>query len=161
MTTLNCHLTLKRKSSKFVYVVLHVQMIMEAQDKGRFYFVERKSSSADINDPQPVQHSLSDFPEELTKKVTLLKHFCNYLERYDASNSSSTDGGDRRDEAEKRRGGDEEGSSAQGGGCSPYVRKWLRTRHAILFRLSDDSVQVRTIYPIPPKKKTNTIIPLS
>ncbi len=139
-------------------MALHAQMIMKAQDKGRFYFVERKSSSVDINDPQPVEHSLSDFPEELTKKVTLLKHFCNYLERYDACSSSSADGGDRRDKAEKRGGDDGEGTSLQGGGCSPYVRKWLRTRHAILFRLSDGAVQVRTIYPIPPKKKTNAII---
>ncbi len=136
---------LRPKPPKLVFVV---QMIMEAWDKKRFYFVERKSSSADTDDPPPVHHSLNNFPDELTKKVTLLKHFCNYLERYD---SGSTDGGDRMDEAEKRGGGGE-GPNVQGGGYSPYVRKWLRTRHAILFWLSDGVVQV-----IPFPLKTNAV----
>ncbi len=138
---------------KFLHLTSHVQMVMKAQDKGRFYFVERKSSSADINDPHPVEHSLDDFPEELTKKATLLKHFCNYLERYDASSSSGAGVHERKDETDKRRGGDGEGTSAQADECPPYVRKWLRTKHAILFRLSDGTVQVCTIYPIHPRRR--------
>ncbi len=116
---------------------------MESWDKESFFFVERKSSLADTDDPPPVHHSLNNFPDELAKKVTLLKHFCNYLERYD---SSSTDGGDRMDEAGKR-GDGREGPNVQCGGYSPYVRKWLRTRHAILFRLSDGVVQVNKKIP--------------
>ncbi len=121
---------------------------MEARDKEKFYFVERRSSSADINDPPPAHHSIHDYPDELTKKVTLLKHFCNYLERYDGRN---TNGGDNsKDEAEKI-GGEDEGVNMQSG-CSPYVRKWLRTRHAILFRLNNGVVQVLLTKTLTPTK---------
>jgi polo-like kinase 1 len=63
---------------------------------------------------------LTEFPKELQKKVTLLQHFRSYLE------------GDIRQET-----GNEDGVVG-----SVYVKKWMRTRHAIMFRLSNKIVQV-------------------
>ncbi|EGR31190.1 protein kinase domain protein, partial [Ichthyophthirius multifiliis] len=72
------------------------------------------------------QHLISDYPKDLKKKVTLLQHFRNYLmseiqknnvilNRNNESNSSN----------------------------SVYLKKWMKTRHAIMFRLSNKIVQVQ------------------
>lgn len=68
-------------------------------------------------------HTLSEYPKELQKKVTLLQHFRSYLE----SNSANAD-------AEKL-------NKRPEGTCT-YVKKWLKTKHAIMFRLSNKIVQV-------------------
>lgn len=82
-------------------------------------YMERKGT-----DRQDVvsQHYLTDFPKELQKKVTLLQHFRSYLE------------GDIKQETVL----EAEASPSQ----SVYVKKWMRTRHAIMFRLSNKIVQV-------------------
>jgi len=74
---------------------------------------------------------LDSFPEEHLKKVTLLKHFQNYLQTHDAVEgflpmAASPTGWKTR---------------AQGKGV-PFIKKWLKTRHAIVFRLSTRLVQV-------------------
>lgn len=82
-----------------------------------FNYMERRSS-----DRQDMisSHSLTEYPKELQKKVTLLQHFRSYLE------------GDVRQET-----GHEDTAVS-----SIYVKKWMRTRHAIMFRLSNKIVQV-------------------
>jgi polo-like kinase 1 len=103
-----------------------------------FQYMERKSldDAAERHHQVPPTtvietHTLSSYPNFLKKKVTLLKHFRNYLlEQYKEE-------------------GDEMWPAAgkTGGSSAPptnlvYVKKWVRTRHAILFRLSDQTVQV-------------------
>jgi polo-like kinase 1 len=92
------------------------KIILSAQGH-LFNYMERRSS-----DRQDLvsSHSLSEFPKELQKKVTLLQHFRSYLE------------GDIRQET-----GNEDAAVS-----SVYVKKWMRTRHAIMFRLSNKIVQV-------------------
>jgi polo-like kinase 1 len=82
-----------------------------------FNYIERRSS-----DRQDVvsSHSLTEYPKEMQKKVTLLQHFRSYLE------------GDVRQET----------GSEESGVSSVYMKKWMRTRHAIIFRLSNRVVQV-------------------
>jgi len=65
---------------------------------------------------------MSEYPSEreLQKKVTLLQHFRNYLYA------------DYKVDFDK--------DSADGGYC--YVKKWMKTKHAIMFRLSNKIVQV-------------------
>ena len=73
-----------------------------------------------------MSHTLTDYPKELQKKVTLLQHFRSYLE------------GDS-----KSRPPEESGESEDKKEANPtYVKKWMRTRHAIMFRLSNKIVQV-------------------
>lgn len=88
-----------------------------------FDYIERRP--ADKQDVM-VSHTLTEYPKELQKKVTLLQHFRSYLE------------------------GDTKGKPSDGTDPSPprkdshtvYVKKWMRTRHAIMFRLSNKIVQV-------------------
>jgi len=89
--------------------------------KGRKYeYIERKG--ADKQDVVTV-HPLYDYPRDLQKKVTLLQHFKSYLEGENKAQVSENDTQEK---------------EAQ----NIYVKKWLRTKHAIMFRLSNKVVQV-------------------
>lgn len=75
---------------------------------------------------------MAQFPESLTKKVTLIKYFRSYLAK-----------------AKGRKEGVEvvvcsEGPRSIKPPDAPfvYVKRWLRTKHAVIFRLSNKSVQV-------------------
>lgn len=86
----------------------------------KFKYLERKGP-----DRQDVvtEHLLTEYPKELQKKVTLLQHFRSYLE------------GDIKQET-----GEEKQETNDFGNI--YVKKWMKTRHAIMFRLSNKIVQV-------------------
>ena len=103
-----------------------------------FNYIERRMS-----DKQEIisTHTMSDFPKELQKKVTLLHHFKNYLEGENNSSEQQTQSssnkeseGENKDEKDK----DKEKKDKP----FTYVKKWMRTRHAIMFRLSNKIVQV-------------------
>lgn len=93
-------------------------LLSPAGDK--FKYLERKGP-----DRQDVvsEHLLTEYPKELQKKVTLLQHFRSYLE----GDVKQETGEERQDEAEFG---------------NIYVKKWMKTRHAIMFRLSNKIVQV-------------------
>jgi serine/threonine protein kinase len=104
------------------------------QDGYSFQYVERKRTDASAVGRVDVlsgSHSLSTYPENLNKKVTLLKHFRNYLM-----------------EQQKKEGEDTSVTGVQGASSEfgkqdqVYVKKWLRTKHAILFWLSINVLQV-------------------
>jgi len=88
-----------------------------------FEYMERRAT-----DKQDVvtTHTLSDYPKELQKKVTLLQHFRSYLE------------GDGKEEPEANPYNDEDLKKIG----TVYVKKWMKTKHAIMFRLSNKIVQV-------------------
>ena len=71
-------------------------------------------------------HLLEKFPSELQKKVTLLKHFRNYLIEQQAKAGVVVRPAVSDDPASDM----------------VYLKKWVRTRHAILFHLSNRTVQV-------------------
>eukprot|EP00826_Nyctotherus_ovalis_P020238 TRINITY_DN1633_c0_g5_i1.p1 TRINITY_DN1633_c0_g5~~TRINITY_DN1633_c0_g5_i1.p1 ORF type:complete len:597 (+),score=145.12 TRINITY_DN1633_c0_g5_i1:51-1841(+) len=81
-----------------------------------FEYIERGANKTDT----VAEHTLADYPKCLQKKVTLLNHFRSYLnpdyKKPDAAKRA----------VEK----------------AVYVKKWLKTRHAIMFRLSNKIVQV-------------------
>ena len=86
-----------------------------------FHYIERKGADRqDFATP----HTLQEYPKELQKKVTLLQHFRSYLEVEQRSETKIE--------------GDEELPKE----TPVYVKKWMRTRHAIMFRLSNKIVQV-------------------
>lgn len=89
-------------------------------------YMERRSS-----DRQDVgkEYTLTEYPKELQKKVTLLQHFWSYLEGHDKPKTVLEK---NNTEAPKVRKVKE----------VVYVKKWMRTRHAIMFRLSNKVVQV-------------------
>jgi len=84
-----------------------------------FDYIERKP--ADKQDTV-TSHTITEYPKDLQKKVTLLQHFRGYLEG-EAKNIPIDD------ELTKK-------------GSNVYVKKWMKTRHAVMFRLSNKIVQV-------------------
>ena len=72
---------------------------------------------------------MSDYPKDLQKKVTLLQHFRSYLEGTEKPKPNEKIPEDV--QKQTRRIMD-----------VVYVKKWMRTRHAIMFRLSNKVVQV-------------------
>jgi len=86
----------------------------------RFHFLERKGPE---RQETAAVYTLTDYPKDLQKKVTLLQHFRSYLE------------GDIKQET----GLVEANPAAE---TPIYIKKWMRTRHAILFRLTNKIVQV-------------------
>jgi polo-like kinase 1 len=93
-----------------------------------FNYIERR-----VSDKQELiyTHTLTDYPKEIQKKVTLLQHFRSYLE------------GDLNELNNDEVKIDEESSTTpRKTNNFVYVKKWMRTRHAIMFRLSNKIVQV-------------------
>lgn len=82
-------------------------------------------------------HTFDDFPEDLKKKVTLLRHFRNLI---------LTESTDKKDGATT---GESKMPPAQrcvvapyGPGQAPHVKKWTHNKYATLFQLSNKNVQV-------------------
>ena len=109
-----------------------------------FNYIERR-----VSDRQEIYSSylLTDFPKELNKKVTLLQHFKAYLEgdKSESSNNNNKNANEQMPNQETK----PESTytpAAQGNQKAlngyVYVKKWMRTRHAIMFRLSNKIVQV-------------------
>lgn len=110
----------------------------------RFCYIERKSVDGKTENKQdtPYFWNLQDYPNELQKKVTLLQHFRGYLDGSAegeigvcTSNSPKitiVPKVKRTLTKEQRR-----------EGLLIYVKKWMKTKHAILFRLSNRVIQVR------------------
>jgi len=101
-------------------------------DGENFIYVERKKSNDDgnVNLEQICEnHTLTIYPDSLKKKVTLMKHFRNYLI-----------------EQQKRDGDSDYEFDIPLQDCNEestlFLKKWVRTKHAILFRLSNSTVQV-------------------
>jgi polo-like kinase 1 len=87
------------------------------------------------------RHTFEDYPEDLKKKVTLLRHFRNYmltdvLEKKDGASvgESCLPPPSQKTPATS--------SQASEPGGAPYVKKWTRNKHAIMFQLSNKIVQV-------------------
>ena len=96
------------------------KIVLEPSGQNFNYIERRGPEKIDIANT----HTLTEYPKDLQKKVTLLQHFRSYLE------------GDKNGETANA---DEAGTEKE---TPVYVKKWMRTRHAIMFRLSNKVVQV-------------------
>lgn len=101
---------------------------MLERDGETFRYIERKKTDEAETPHQRealiTSHTLSSYPDSLQKKVTLLKHFHNYL----VEQQKKIEGNDFM----------EAGNEAD----SVFIKKWVRTKHAILFRLSNQTIQI-------------------
>jgi polo-like kinase 1 len=107
-----------------------------------FSYIERR-----VTDKQEViaNHTLNDYPKELQKKVTLLQHFRSYLEGENPQGKGEMDEvgiSKTIDNNIDSNGGKQQITSNTSSTGFVYVKKWMRTRHAIMFRLSNKIVQV-------------------
>jgi serine/threonine protein kinase len=130
--------------------------IVMSPDGRIFQYVERKRRSSgaaaeDAHVPEHVlqRHALDNYPSELNKKVTLLKHFKSYLiEQGSDANANAN----RENTAQAAASAAAAAAAAVSAGTPlelgehepdmPFLKKWVRTKHAILFRLSNRIVQV-------------------
>ncbi len=102
-----------------VYFNDSTKIIVDKNGDNFEYIEKKQGDKADTITP----YKMNDYPteRELQKKVTLLQHFRNYL--YADSKIEYPQEG-----------------ALDGGYC--YVKKWMKTKHAIMFRLSNKIVQV-------------------
>jgi len=93
-----------------------------------FYYIARYENKNELIS----YHNLDDYPKELQKNVTLLNHFKTYLEEDSnpseahKSNQETTTNENKEDKSKP----------------FIYIKKWMRTKNAIMFRLSNKIVQV-------------------
>ena len=106
----------------------------------QFNYIERR-----VTDKQEIitTHTMNDYPKDLQKKVTLLHHFKNYLEGDNNNNDQQTQSNtNQQEEGDTKEDKDKEKDKDKKDKPFTYVKKWMRTRHAIMFRLSNKIVQV-------------------
>ncbi len=103
-------------------------------DAQSFQYYERKAISTTEKQDVMVNHSLTDYPKDLAKKVTLLQHFRSYLEN-NTNPDKNVEGGSSKDVEMT-----DESGKIIGLNANVYVKKWMRTKHAIMFRLSNKIV---------------------
>ncbi|ETP45138.1 PLK/PLK-UNCLASSIFIED protein kinase [Phytophthora nicotianae P10297] len=126
-----------------VYFNDSTKMISSADGKV-FAYIERQSSQNPGPEPQ-IRYTMDNYDPALNKKVTLLGHFKGYLVDARAEN-------DEADTLESqlarsfvlssREVGTYTNSSDEGESQSiVFVKKWVKTRHAVLFQLSNGTIQ--------------------
>ncbi|KAL4507292.1 hypothetical protein ABPG72_002085 [Tetrahymena utriculariae] len=93
---------------------------------GQFDYIERNSAN---KQDFGAEYSLKEYPESIQKKLTLLQHFRSFLEGEDKKSDST----EMKTQIQ---------TSSAPKSSKIYVKKWLRTKNAILFRLSNKVVQV-------------------
>ena len=102
--------------------------ILLKHDAESLDYIQRQRDEAGAKYDTRKESKMSDHSKDLAKKVTLMQHFRNYLDDPNR-HPSSADSGDATD----GKGVGDEGV---------YVRKWMRTRHSVIFRLSNNCLQV-------------------
>lgn len=108
--------------------------IILAPDGGQFdYITRRTQEKPEVRST----HTFDDHPEDLKKKVTLLRHFKNYM---------LTDVLEKKDGASVGESSlpppQQAPQASYAPGTVPFVKKWTRNKHAIMFQLSNKIVQV-------------------
>lgn len=96
------------------------KMLIDGKCEIFIYFERKPGDKEDL----ATMYSSTGYPSELNKKLTLIQHFKNHLE--EKAGKKETRGV----------------LSSKDLNQHVYVKKWLKTKHAILFRLSNKLVQV-------------------
>lgn len=101
-----------------------------------FLYIERRKTNGEGPNNEPVSsYTLSDYPEAtLKKKVTLLQHFRNYLSEQQKREE---------DTGESQPTTSTTSTESEAVEDMVYMKKWIKTKHAMLFRLSNGTVQVQ------------------
>ncbi|KAG2778864.1 hypothetical protein Pcac1_g10962 [Phytophthora cactorum] len=126
-----------------VYFNDSTKMISSADGK-IFEYIERQSSLSP-GPEQQIRYTMDNYDPAINKKVTLLGHFKGYLVDARAEN-------DEADTLESqlarsfmlssREAGTDTSNSDDGATQSMvFVKKWVKTRHAVLFQLSNGTIQ--------------------
>ena len=105
------------------------------EDKGFMYLSYVTLPSGDCKSSEE-QYTLADYPASLHKKVNLLKHFSKHLRKQQL-------------EEEKDQGGEQrQAQNLSTDSECVIVEKWLKTKHAVVFRLSNRVIQVLLLFSL-------------
>lgn len=120
-----------------VYFNDSTKIILSSEGDRFDYITRRTQDRPEIR----TKHTFEDYPDDLKKKVTLLRHFRNYmltdvLEKKDGATVGESSL--PQSLLTERRANPVPHEPDQ----APYVKKWTRNRHAIMFQLSNKIVQV-------------------
>ncbi|KAL7538147.1 hypothetical protein ACHAXR_008328, partial [Thalassiosira sp. AJA248-18] len=129
--------------SSGVYFNDSTKAVHSASGDNFVYVDRRKTSAGGVREPVSV-YTLTNFPEDtLKKKVTLLQHFRSYLleqqtraEEAGEAEPLSSNFEERQDTPTSNNDDDAETAPMV------FMKKWIKTKHAMLFRLSNGTVQV-------------------
>uniref|UniRef100_A0A7S4DIL4 Serine/threonine-protein kinase PLK n=1 Tax=Lotharella globosa TaxID=91324 RepID=A0A7S4DIL4_9EUKA len=100
-----------------------------------FNYVERRSSQD--NSSRMSSHSTENYPAKITKKVLLLGHFKDYLSRSSSSTKSKPPY-----IGQSPHPNPSYANPTQGESNPVMVKKWMKAEHAMVFRLSNQTVQL-------------------
>jgi len=98
----------------------NTKMLLDPKGQKLSYFEKNKNEKQESS----VSYQVTEYPKELQKKVTLLQHFRNYLGGSEKLNNENHT--------------EREGLSES----EIYIKKWVKTKNATMFRLSNKIVQV-------------------
>ena len=118
---------------------------VHAAEGDNFVYVERRKASADGSGgvKEPVStYTVNDYPEDtLKKKVTLLQHFRSYLLEQQKRAEDAGEVQPLSAVSPSEGAGDEDQVDTS---TTPivFMKKWIKTKHAMLFRLSNGTIQV-------------------
>jgi polo-like kinase 1 len=116
-------------------------------DRSRYIYLEKSKGGQggrSVREERMVLRSDEEPPASLKKKATLLWYFEGYLKGANFRVRSNKHPGRVSGECVGPGPVDESGADEVGvAEDSTYVKKWLKTRHAIIFRLSNKVIQVR------------------
>lgn len=123
-----------------VYFNDSTKIITDSADSSRFDYITRRTQE---RPEQRSTHGFSDYPDELKKKVTLLRHFKNYM-LTDAAALEKKDGATVGESSlpPPSQNGLQKASTSGEAYQAPYVKKWTRNHYAIMFQLTNRVVQV-------------------
>jgi len=110
-----------------------------------FVYIERRRAGTDGTIKEPVSiYTVNDYPEDsLKKKVTLLQHFRNYLvEQQKQAEKNGEAPPLSPSNFEERQDVEDDLNSEDAAAPIVFMKKWIKTKHAMLFRLSNGTVQV-------------------
>jgi len=122
-----------------VYFNDSTKIILSSEGSHFDYITRRTQEKPEVR----TTHSFEDYPEDLKKKVTLLRHFRNYmmtdvLEKKDGASVGESSLAVPANSTTPSRTAPQVCDAGQ----APYVKKWTRNKHAIMFQMSNKIVQV-------------------
>jgi polo-like kinase 1 len=110
-----------------------------APDGSHFEYITRRTQEK----PEVrTSHTLENYPEDLKKKVTLLRHFTSYMlsDKFVQRDGASL--GESVLPKPCPASQNPETNITYELGRAPYVKKWIRNRHAMMFQLSSRDIHV-------------------
>lgn len=138
-----------------VYFNDSTKIVLSADGK-YFQYIERRKECSLGSEHSSQKYYIDAYPTDLQKKVTLLKHFRNYLLEEEAKNPRSMNHEQNADLQALKSAFSKDYQNETNNYNNqrtniqdlddepelPFLKKWVKTKHAILFRISNRIVQV-------------------